>query len=553
MFSPDGRQLSFTVDGQLRLVSLTLSPEGAVLGTVQTPFEDMGGIGDVAWSPAGDVLAFVSNRSTHAFIGIYRLGDDRVRWLSPAIASDASPSWAPDGKRIAFMRYPARSYNDVPDVIPDRRFEIRIADVSTGESRSIYRSPGADAGAQRGLPPRWLKDGRIAFLSDEDGFSHLYAVDPVDRRVAQLSHGSCDLETFDVDADGEAIAVSGNCFDRFRRDVALWTPADGQLRRVSAPQAIASDAIFIGSGHALLYRSATFNRPQMPALQRPGHAEQLLTDSAAAETIEALQEPRVVQFNAPDGTHLSGVLFAARGSKPGERAPAVVYTHGGPNRQMLPGWYPTSYYAYAYAANQQLALHGITVLAVNYRTGTGFGRAFRTAAGYGPHGALELQDVFAAADYLKALPLVDRSRIGIYGGSFGGHLAANALARRSDEFKAGVAWHGIYDFTQWIVGENHPNRLPTLWGASETGRNLAYESSALAHVSTWRAPTLLIAGDDDRHVDFAETVALREALEGAGNPVETLVLPNEIHGFLRHASWLDVISHTNAFLIGHLQ
>jgi dipeptidyl aminopeptidase/acylaminoacyl peptidase len=219
---------------------------------------------------------------------------------------------------------------------------------------------------------------------------------------------------------------------------------------------------------------------------------------------------------------------------------------------MLPGWYMMPYYGFTYAANQQLAMHGISVLAVNYRTGIGFGRKFRSPPDYGPHGLSEFQDVVAAGDYLRSLPTVAGERIGIYGGSYGGQLAANALARRSDLFKVGVCWHGIYDFTRWIDSSAHPNRLPFTWGSTEATRELAWQSSALAHVSTWRAPTLLISGDDDRNVEFEETIALAQALQSAGVPLETLVLPNEVHDFQRHESWLEVIARTSGFLIDHL-
>ena len=266
-----------------------------------------------------------------------------------------------------------------------------------------------------------------------------------------------------------------------------------------------------------------------------------------------MQLPKVIHLTAGDGQSLSAVWFAPLGAKPGHRSPAVVYVHGGPIRQMMPAWHDNAYYIYVYAANQLLARHGIGVLAINYRTGVGFGRAFRNAARYGPNGLSELQDVIAAGNSLRLLPGVDPDRIGIYGGSYGGHLTANALARRSDLFKAGVVWHGIYDFTQWASNEGHPNRLSTAWGNTEATRDLAFQSSAMSQVSTWRSPVLLISGDDDRNVDFAETISLYRALEEAKVPVSAYVLPNEVHSFLRFSSWTHVAEQTASFLMLHLE
>lgn len=550
VFSPDGSKLAFELDGVAALVELPSAGQAGAPGPVTRPFRDMGHVHDLRWSPQSDALAFVSSRTAHSVTGIYRLGADRVQWMAPGIGIDGSLAWSADGKRLALLRRPGIAYSDVQDVMRNSPFSLWVVDTGSGEGRAIYRSPGNDGGLQTEFDLRWLADGRILFLSDADGYSHLYAVSPGDGQVTQLSHGACDLESFAVDAPGTTIVVSGNCFDRYRRDVAVWKAGEPGFARVSSAGSVATDAVFVGTGTTLVYRSATYNRAQAPVLLQPQAAERLL--QGPPTTVAALQQPEIVQFKAPDGTALTGVLFRAVGAPRGAKTPGVVFAHGGPIRQMLPAWYMTPYYAYAYAANQQLALHGITVLAVNYRTGVGFGRAFREVKDYGPHGAGELQDVIAAGDFLRAQPTVDGTRVGIYGGSFGGHLAANALGRRSDLFKAGVVWHGVYDFTRSIDNRDHPDRLAIPWGASESGRALALSSSAIAHVATWRSPTLLVGGDDDRHAEFQEAVNLARALEAAGHPPETLVLPNEIHGFLRHTSWLTVIAAGNAFLIDHL-
>src|SRR5262249_21674772 len=135
-------------------------------------------------------------------------------------------------------------------------------------------------------------------------------------------------------------------------------------------------------------------------------------------------------------------LFVPRGAPAaGHGLPALVFSHGGPVRQMLLGFHYMYYYNNAYAMNQYLASRGYVVLSVNYRLGIMYGRAFREPEHAGWRGAAEYGDVLAAARYLQSLPQVDARRIGLWGGSYGGYLTAMGLARNSDLFAAGVDFH----------------------------------------------------------------------------------------------------------------
>jgi dipeptidyl aminopeptidase/acylaminoacyl peptidase len=158
---------------------------------------------------------------------------------------------------------------------------------------------------------------------------------------------------------------------------------------------------------------------------------------------------------------------------------------------------------------------------------------FREALDYGPAGASEYRDVAGAGLYLRGRPDVDGRRIGLWGGSYGGYLTALGLARASDLFAAGVDLHGVHDWT--ALGRD---RAAGAEPRDEAALRLAFESSPMASVKSWRSPVLLIHGDDDRNVPFSESVTLAEALRAQGVHVEQLVFPDEVHGFLRHASWL---------------
>jgi dipeptidyl aminopeptidase/acylaminoacyl peptidase len=260
--------------------------------------------------------------------------------------------------------------------------------------------------------------------------------------------------------------------------------------------------------------------------------------------------PRKVVFRSPDGLTIHGQVFEREGGP--AKKPALLFLHGGPPRQMLLGWHYMDYYACAYAMNQYLASHGYVAMTVNYRLGVGYGRAFQHAGHAGPAGASEYQDVLAAGKYLASLPEVDRTRVGVWGGSYGGYLTAIALAKNSDLFAGGVDWHGVHDWLTEggdfeIAAFFRRAQLRYEKGDLKEAMDVAWKSSPDSMVDTWRSPVLLLQGDDDRNVDFHQTVDLARRLEKAKVPHEVIVIPDEIHGFLRFESWLLAESATAEF------
>jgi dipeptidyl aminopeptidase/acylaminoacyl peptidase len=235
-----------------------------------------------------------------------------------------------------------------------------------------------------------------------------------------------------------------------------------------------------------------------------------------------------------DGMPIHGQLFLPPNAS--AKAPALVFFHGGSRRQMMLGWHPMYYYHNAYALNQYFANSGYIVLSINYRSGIGYGLDFREALHYGPSGASEYNDVQGAGVYLRSRSDVDPARIGAWGGSYGGYLVAMALARASDLFRAGVDFHGVHDWAKEI-------HIPP--GAPDY--QLAFDSSPMAYVKDWRSPVLLIQGDDDRNVQFNQTVMLKDALRREKVDVEELILPDEGHDFLIWRSWVETYRATVEF------
>jgi dipeptidyl aminopeptidase/acylaminoacyl peptidase len=252
--------------------------------------------------------------------------------------------------------------------------------------------------------------------------------------------------------------------------------------------------------------------------------------------------PQQSVFHAADGLELHAQLFLPPNLKPGEKRPALIFLHGGPIRQMLLGWHYMGYYSNCYALNQYLASRGYIVLALNYRSGIGYGHAFFEAPDRAGRGASEYQDVVAAGKYLDGRSDVDSKRIGLWGGSYGGYLTALGLGRNPDLFAAGVDLHGVHDWpTDNWDGKNIPPDLT----------KLAHNSSPVAAVDTWRSPVLFIHGDDDRNVIFTQTVDLVARLRAKGVEVEQLIFPDEIHDFLLNRNWLAAYHAASDFFDHH--
>jgi dipeptidyl aminopeptidase/acylaminoacyl peptidase len=303
--------------------------------------------------------------------------------------------------------------------------------------------------------------------------------------------------------------------------------------------------------NAVAYLHSGVKSPAQPAIQMTkGSVKELAPDSVPADfPTAALVEPKPVMLTAADGMPIHAQLFLPADLKPGEHRPAMIFFHGGSRRQMLLGWHYMEYYNHAYAMNQYLASRGYVVLAVNYRSGIGYGLNFREALNYGATGASEFNDVLGAGLFLKSRADVDPQRIGLWGGSYGGYLTALGLSRASDLFAVGVDFHGVHDWNNVIrnfVSAYDPAK-------DVNAARIAFESSPMASVGTWRSPVLLIHGDDDRNVPFHETVMLVEALRKQKVPFEQLIFPDEIHGFLTHKRWIEAYTASEKFIDGYLK
>jgi len=546
--SPRGTSIAFVDQGQVWLAKLHPIAKAVQLIHARGKAESL------RWSPDGTKLAFVSDRGNHRIIGVYDFARSSLRWMDPGVDLDGSPVWSPDGKQIAFVRIPASERDRIFG--PERTgqpWSIRIADAATGVGREIWKAETGQGSVFHAVVAAnqllWAAGNRLIFPWERDGWTHLYSIPSQGGRAQILTPGNFIVEDVALSPDRRELFFNSNENDVDRRHIWKESVTGNIPVAVTTGTGIEWSPIVASDGRILLFHSDA-RLPARPAILESSGRVRDLAPGAIPPDFPArrMVTPEPVIISAADGLRIHGQLFLPKNDRDGKRHPAIVFLHGGPQRQMLLGWHTMDYYSNAYALNQYLVSRGYIVLSANYRSGIGYGLDFREALNYGATGASELNDVEGVGLYLRNRRDVDPHRIGVWGGSWGGYLTALALARASDLFAAGVDLEGVHNWNleipDWVPPDN-PQRQPA-------AERQAFESSPLAYMKTWKSPVLLVQGDDDRNVVFTEMVQLVEALRKYDVPFQQIVFPDEIHVFLLHASWLRAYHAASDFFDRYL-
>jgi dipeptidyl-peptidase-4 len=563
-WSPDGSKIAFVstrlthafigiYDGRARTVSFvapsvdfdgspTWSPDGKQIAFVRrpgTPFAQQAQITATAAAAPG------GGRGTAAPNAAAGRGNGRGSAAAPAGRGSDS---AQTGRGAAGGRGDSASgrggrATQSPGLYQARfrggyTVSVMVADLANGTAKEIWHNAPDDRVFTAVNNLRWAAD-RLVFplapMNDEWERYYSLAANGTDAAPLMITTTNGlieDATSAAYSADGKTLFYCTNANDIERRHIWAVSTAGGAPRQLSTGDGIETYPAPLASGKSIAVLFADARRPQSLALvAAAGGAPRVITSLPKDFPMADEVVPEVITYRSPDSTEIHAQLFVPKGIKPGERRPTMIFVHGGPQRQMLPGYHYMQFYHWAYAVNQWLASQGYVVMSINYRSGIGYGRKFRTAPNTYFRGNSEYQDVTAGAAYLKSRADVDPRRLGIWGLSYGGLLTSQALARNSDIFVAGADLAGVH-----------------LSGNTLDSTAVTYQSSTISQIDKWKSPVFLVQGDDDRNVDFSQMVGLVQLLRARDIYYELTVIPDDVHESLMHSRWIDVFSRMGAFL-----
>jgi len=534
---PSGEEIVFVREGALWRVGI-----GETKGRRLTP--SMEGLRDPVFSPTGDRVAFYATVSGHQDIWLVPTdGSRETRQLTDGAMSvddpRFEPSWSPDGRWIAYV-------SNAADYWEDDAYRV---ETETGDVRRLTWSLMASS------TPRWSPSGdRIALMGTAKAgywyqdLSDIWLIDPREPRserklpmqVWASDHGM--RNDLFWSRDGSRIF-----FPYMERgDYDVWSvPAEGEVAtRVTnlggamgsfdVPSSSREAVYFVREGHGHgdeLYRVRTSGGP----------AERITRLTPEWETRVV---PREVSYESFDGLYIQGFLYVPPGMEEGESCPAIVQVHGGGTNSYLRGQNLTEQY---------LASRGFVVFAINYRGGSGFGRAFQDL-GVEDWLNRQAKDPGAAADWLRALPMTT-DLVGIYGGSYGGMQSMAAITRTPEKFDAAVPMRGIYSERATFEEQDRLGKIftKTGHGGLPHERPEIYDKSeTISRFHRIETPVLIMHGEEDVRAPYRNYRIAVEKLRELGKEFEAKSYPGQGHGFSDPEARINMYRRLRDFLRGHL-
>lgn len=531
-WSPDGKHIAYIAGKAL----IVIDADGANRRVLT---EHEAGNSLPRWSPDGSQVAFYSRRRGWSQIWLIAAEGGEPRRLTSLPADNDDLAWSPDGARIAYSSIRG------PDLL---NRDIFTVDVASGAEQQLTDAPGCFDGA-----PSWSPDGsQIAFLSDQDGWVHVYLMGADGQGRQQLTGGRCEDGWPNLNRghllwspDGRSLAfVRGRegCMDLMLLDL-----AGGDVRRLSTKDGLHQLVGWLRDGSALVALIAAPDAPpDLWLVPLSGAARQLSFSLAGGLRGEDFVLPERVSYQSRDGLLIEGFLYRPRNASGEKPCPAIVHPHGGPTGQFFYTW-----------TNEMVQLFvqaGYAVLAPDFRGSSGYGKAFRLA-NTGVWGVNDTQDCLDAAAYLKQLDWVDGERLGIWGGSYGGYLVLCALTEEPEVFRAGI---DLYGDSEIVESYRHGDRLGRLdlqrqMGTPEDGVATYRRGSPVYRAERLEAPLLILHGRDDLRVVPQMSERMVEALRIEGKFFEHHFYEGEGHGFRKPANRRDAARRMLAFFDRYLK
>lgn len=530
-------EMSVSPTGRTALVTTTSPAEGARRTRVPSYVTRSGYEEElVSRTNVGDAAA-------KGRVGLVDLAAGRVTWLalSPSDSSastlltgsdvDATPGviflgWNDAGDRAAFF-----SHSD------DNKVQaLHTIDAAGGRLRTIDTlRDSAWVGGPCFACGGWYDQGRrLWYVSERDGFSHLYTVASDGSDTRQLTRGRWEVRDVALSPDQQTFYLTTNEVSPFDQHLYRMAVSGGQREKLTTKPGkhtarVSPDGRLIANVYSFVNRP-----PELFVMQNRGGAEMAqLTTSPTPEWFSFNWiVPEIVMIPASDGAKVPAHIYrpSDMGAKP--NGAAVIFVHGAGYLHNVGHFW--SEYPREYQFNQYLAAHGYVVLDLDYRGSDGYGRDWRTAI-YRHMGGRDLQDQVDASRYLRATYNIDPEQVGIYGGSYGGFITLMALFTEPKHFGAGAAIRSVTDWAHYNSGyTSNILNLPQ----SDT---LAYRrSSPIYFAEGLEDPLLMLHGMIDDNVHFIDIVRLTQRLIELGKKNwELAAYPVERHAFVRPDSWTD--------------
>jgi dipeptidyl aminopeptidase/acylaminoacyl peptidase len=520
-------RLKVAADGRFVLLTVTERPRGDTTEgrQVQMPVW----VTQSGYVETQQIRTKVGDAQPRQSAALIETATGKVTWIardtSEKRATDAVGVGFSQSGRHALVRITTRDYEDAWLVVVDVP-TLAQRDVAHLHDDAWLDGPLANVAD-------WIPGTEtIYYGSEETGYAHLYTVPATGGAARALTSGEWEVQEVDPSPDGGTLYLHTNEGDFGQVHFYRLDVASGRRTRVTTAEG-RQDVVVSPDGRTLAVLHSTANRPPDLYFQdaKPGAAARRVTESTTADfrSYDWIT-PEIVMIPSEGGAQIPARLYRPRGAT--ANGAAVIFVHGAGYLQNVHKWWSSYYREYMF--HHLLAAKGFVVLDLDYRGSAGHGRVWRTAI-YRHMGGLDLDDQVAAARWLVTTLHVDSTRIGIYGGSYGGFITLMAMFTKPAVFAAGAALRPVTDWAHY----NHPYTARIL--NEPQSDTLAYrQSSPIYFADGLRGRLLICHGMVDDNVHFQDTARLIQRLIELGKANwEVAIYPVERHGFLRADSWTD--------------
>jgi dipeptidyl aminopeptidase/acylaminoacyl peptidase len=512
-------------------------------------------IGGLSWSPDGQTIVFndvnapIRHEQTPDYSGvkiIYTITENVPGETNAVAAAGGDPKSLGTLGGFGGRRWLDAKHFLVDRTSPDfRRRTTSLVDVGGGEPKVLHEdvkekfwsiTGDANAGAQPSPDGKW-----IAFLSDRDGWDHLYVMPAGGGAPVQITKGKFEAWRPQWSPDSTQIAFDANQPDNYGiRHLYVATlggdPSHAPIAQLTTGRGTNIAPQWSPDGTRIVYQHTDpHNSADLWVVDARSKKATRVTDSMPAGIDRsAFVEPEVVHYAGPDGQQVPAWLFVPKNLDRAKKHPAVVWIHGDGVNQNYDGWHVQRNYAVYYSFHQYLLQQGYVVIAPDYRGSIGYGRDWREGV-YMDVGGKDAKDAWMAANYLKTLTYVDTERVGVWGLSYGGFFTLIAVTDQPRLFRAGVDVAGVVDYAMYYEDPYHGGWTASRIGTPQQNPKVYANASPLSHVDRLERPLLVLHGTSDVNVPYLHSVRLIDELlkKGKGELVSFMTYPGEFHYFTR--------------------